>query len=205
MNDRQSHWQTVYSTKTEDEVSWFQETPAPSLDLLALAGAHCDSAIIDVGGGASRLVDRLLAEGYGDLTVLDLSPAALDTARARLGRAGERVTWIAEDATRWRPARQYDVWHDRAAFHFLTSPEDQRAYVERLKEGLRVGGHVIIGTFAVDGPEKCSGLPVARHSPDTLAAILGPGFDCIDARRHAHATPWGSVQNFQFSTFRRTG
>ncbi|MBX9459468.1 MAG: class I SAM-dependent methyltransferase [Rhizobium sp.] len=204
MSDRQSHWQNVYSTKTEDEVSWFQETPAPSLDLLALAGTGKDSAIIDIGGGTSRLVDRLLAEGYADLTVLDLSPAALETARARLGNAGERVTWIADDATRWQPARQYDIWHDRAAFHFLTAPEDQQAYVERLRGGLRIGGHAIIGTFAVDGPEKCSGLPVSRHSAETLAAILGPGFERLDTRRHEHATPWGSIQKFQFSTFRRS-
>lgn len=204
MTDRQSHWQTVYSTKTEAEVSWYQETPAPSLELLALAGAGKDSAIIDVGGGASRLVDRLVADGYGDVTVLDLSSAALATARDRLGDAARKVAWIAADATTWAPGRQYDVWHDRAAFHFLTAPEDQGAYVQRLAGGIGIGGHVIIGTFAVDGPEKCSGLPVARHSAESLSAILGPGFALIDNRRHAHATPWGSTQSFQFSTFRRS-
>jgi trans-aconitate methyltransferase len=204
-SDRKAHWESVYSSKGEQDVSWYQETPAPSLDLLHLVGAKPDSAIIDIGGGASRLVDHLLAEGFSDLTVLDLSEAALEAARVRLGSRGSAVTWIAADATRWRPQRAFDIWHDRAAFHFLTEENEQRAYIGRLSEGLKVGGHVIIGTFAPDGPEKCSGLPVARHSSETLAELLGAQFTLIDSRRHQHATPWASVQNFQFSTFRRVG
>jgi SAM-dependent methyltransferase len=203
-DDRQSHWETVYSTKSETDVSWFQETPEPSLALLALVGAGSNSAIVDVGGGASRLVDALLVEGYTDLTVLDLSAAALATARQRLGKAADRVQWIAADATTWEPPpKRYDVWHDRAAFHFLTDEADQHAYIDRLARGLKIDGHAIIGTFAVDGPEKCSGLPVARHSAESLAALLGTSFERVDTRPHEHATPWGSVQKFQFSTFRR--
>jgi trans-aconitate methyltransferase len=205
MNDlsRQHHWEKVYTTRGESEVSWFQETPALSLELIALVGAMQDSAIIDIGGGASRLVDHLVSLGYQDLTVLDLSAAALASARSRIGGRADRVTWITADVTLWQPLRSYDVWHDRAAFHFLTEPNDQAAYIARLRRALRVGGHAIIATFAPDGPERCSGLTVSRYDADALAATLGAGFELIDTRRHDHTTPWGSVQKFQFSTFRR--
>ena len=201
---RQAHWEKVYQTKGEREVSWFQDDPVPSLALMALAGASEASAIIDIGGGASRLVDALLARKYQDITVLDLSGAALAAARERLGREAERARWIVADVTTWRPEATLDIWHDRAAFHFLNAPDEQAAYATRLRQALKVGGHAIIGTFALDGPEKCSGLPVTRHSPDSIAAVLGPGFALKDSRRHQHRTPWGSVQNFQFSTFVRT-
>jgi SAM-dependent methyltransferase len=202
---RQAHWENVYQTKSEREVSWFQDDPAPSLELIALAGAGQASAIIDIGGGASRLVDALLARAYRNVTVLDLSGAALAAARARLGQDAERASWIVADITTWRPETPYDIWHDRAAFHFLNAPEEQAAYAERLRQALKVGGHAIIGTFALDGPERCSGLPVTRHSPQSLAAVLGYGFSLQDSRRHQHRTPWETVQNFQFSTFVRTG
>lgn len=203
-NDRQADWENVYTTKGETEVSWFQETPATSLDLLALVGAKpCDS-VIDIGGGASRLVDGLLAQAFERLTVLDLSSAALATARQRLGAPGSHVTWIVADATTWEPQRNaYKIWHDRAAFHFLTDERDQRAYLQRLRTGLMIGGYAIIGTFALDGPETCSGLPVARHSSDSLSALLGAAFALVDSLRHEHATPWGSTQKFQFSIFRK--
>jgi SAM-dependent methyltransferase len=205
MNDtsRQDHWEKVYTAKGENEVSWFQETPAPSLELLALVGAGRSSAVIDIGGGASRLVDCLVSQGYEDVTVLDLSPAALASARSRMGGKASQVTWIAADVTIWEPSRTYDVWHDRAAFHFLTERKDQAAYVDRLRRALRPGGHAIIGTFAPDGPERCSGLVVSRYDANSLAATLGRGFELIDARRHEHVTPWGAAQKFQFSTFRR--
>ena len=160
--ERQTHWENVYTTKSEKEVSWFQETPSPTLELLALIGATSRSAVIDVGGGASRLVDSLVSQGYDDVTVLDLSTAALAAAKARLAGKADRVQWIAADVTTWPPSRAYDVWHDRAAFHFLVDPADQAAYRDRLRRALRRGGYAIIGTFALDGPEKCSGLPVAR-------------------------------------------
>jgi len=200
--DRQAHWENVYTTKGEAEVSWFQETPAPSLELLEIIGANRSSAIIDIGGGASRLVDSLVAQGYEDICVLDLSAAALASARSRIGDKANQVKWIAADVTKWEPSQTYDVWHDRAAFHFLTDPSDQIAYVERLRHALRHGGHVIIGTFAPDGPEKCSGLPVARHNAESLGALLGPDFMLVDNRRHEHSTPWAATQRFQFSTFR---
>jgi trans-aconitate methyltransferase len=206
MNDlsRQHHWEKVYTTKGESEVSWFQETPALSLELIALVGAMRESAIIDIGGGASRLVDHLVSRGFQDLTVLDLSAAALASARSRIGSKAAQVRWITADVTLWQPQRSYDVWHDRAAFHFLTEPNDQAAYVARLRRALRVGGHAIIATFAPEGPERCSGLMVSRYDADALAATLGAGFELIDTRRHDHTTPWGSVQKFQFSTFRRS-
>lgn len=205
MNDvsRQDHWEKVYTAKGENEVSWFQETPAPSLELIELVGAIRSSGIIDIGGGASRLVDCLVAQGYADVTVLDLSAAALASARSRIGDKASQVSWIAADVTLWEPSRSYDIWHDRAAFHFLTDPNDRTAYLARLRRALRPGGHAIIGTFALDGPERCSGLLVSRYDADSLAATLGRGFELIDTRRHEHVTPWGATQKFQFSTFRR--
>jgi SAM-dependent methyltransferase len=201
---RKAHWENVYTTKGEKEVSWFQENPAPSLELMALAGLSADASIIDIGGGASRLVDALLERKIGQITVLDLSAAALNAAKERLGDRGAGVEWVVADVTTWEPSQTYDLWHDRAAFHFLTDHADQSAYVERLKKAVKPGGYAIIGTFALDGPERCSGLPIVRYDAATLSAILGTDFKLIDARRHDHATPWGAVQRFQFSTFRRT-
>ena len=201
---RAAHWQTVYESKGEREVSWFQESPSPSLELIALSGARAISPIIDVGGGASRLVDALLAAGYADLTVLDLSDAALVASRTRLDAAGDEVNWIVADVTAWQPTRTYEVWHDRASFHFLNAPEEQAAYVACVRQAVKIGGHVIIGTFAADGPEKCSGLPVTRHTADSIAALLGADFILTDHRRHQHATPWQSMQMFQFSSFIRS-
>ena len=200
--DRQAYWEHVYATKGEKEVSWFQENPALSLELMRLVGATPTSAIIDIGGGASRLADALVLRGYADVTVLDLSEAALTCAQHRMGDEARRVHWLVADATTWEPTRSYDVWHDRAAFHFLTEDRDRKAYVATLRRSLRNDGHVIIGTFALDGPEKCSGLPVARHDAATLANALGVGFALVDTRREEHTTPWGSTQRFQFSTFR---
>ena len=199
---RQAHWEGVYTTKRENEVSWFQDNPAPSLELIAAVGATRATAIIDIGGGASRLVDGLLAKGFRALTMLDLSGAALKAAKSRLGAQSENVNWIVADATLWEPTDVYDIWHDRAAFHFLTEENDRVAYVERMKKGLRAGGHAIVATFAPDGPERCSGLRVMRYDAETLGQTLGQEFDLIETRRHSHTTPWGSTQSFQFSVFR---
>lgn len=198
-----NHWDDVYRTRKETSVSWYQDSPEPSLALMDLAGAGEATPVIDIGGGASRLVDALLQRGYRDLTVLDISPAALEAARARLGPEARKVSWIASDVTLWQPERTWGIWHDRAAFHFLTQAAGQAAYVARLKQALAPGGHAIIGTFALDGPEKCSGLPIVRHSADSLRDILGGAFELTDHRRHDHVTPGGMVQKFQFSTFRR--
>jgi 2-polyprenyl-3-methyl-5-hydroxy-6-metoxy-1,4-benzoquinol methylase len=202
--NREAHWETVYRTKSENEVSWFQESPAPSLELIELTRPTPQSAVIDIGGGASRLVDSLVADGFRNLTVLDLSAAALATAKARLGDKGQRVHWVTADVTLWNPTRTYDIWHDRAAFHFLTESCDRDAYVARLKQAIQPGGHAIIGTFALDGPEKCSGLAVARYDAASLGAALGNGFELISTRREEHSTPWHSMQRFQFCVFRRS-
>jgi 2-polyprenyl-3-methyl-5-hydroxy-6-metoxy-1,4-benzoquinol methylase len=199
-----AHWENVYTSKGETEVSWFQHNPAPSLELIAMTGIPADAAIIDVGGGASRLVDALVERKLGRITVLDISAAALEAAKKRLGERAAIVTWEIADVTKWEPPQRYDLWHDRAAFHFLTAKADQTAYVERLKKAVKPGGYVIIATFALDGPERCSGLPVIRHDAASLSAILGSEFNLIDERRHDHTTPSGALQRFQFSAFRRT-
>ena len=200
--ERHAHWENVYTTKAEGEVSWYEASPELSLALLSEAGLKQAMSIIDIGGGASRLVDALVASGQAHVSVLDLSAAALETAKSRLADAG-RVDWIVADVTTWTPDRRYDVWHDRAAFHFLTAKEDQEAYVGVLAQALKDGGKAVIGTFAPDGPEKCSGLPVVRYDAQSLQAVLGGGFKLAATRRHQHPTPWGSVQNFQFSTFEK--
>jgi len=205
MNDasRKAHWENVYRTKGENEVSWFQESPAPSLELIDLARPAPAAAIVDIGGGASHLVDALIDRGFIDVTVLDLSEAALDAARTRLGDKATRARWIAADVTEWRPTQLFDIWHDRAAFHFLTTAADQAAYVERLEKAVKPGGHVIIGTFAMNGPERCSGLPIVRHDAASLGKVLGGDFELLHTRLHDHATPWAAIQHFQFSLFRR--
>jgi SAM-dependent methyltransferase len=202
-SSRGAHWENVYRTKGEREVSWFQEAPSVSSELIRSTGATRHSAIIDIGGGASRLVDALLDEGYQDLTVLDLSESALAAAKARLGATAARVTWIVADVVGWRPFRRYDVWHDRAAFHFLTDASDRSAYVACLGEALRPGGHAIIATFALEGPQRCSGLPVVRYDAASLGNELGRSFELLETRAHDHQTPMGSTQRFQFSVFRR--
>jgi ubiquinone/menaquinone biosynthesis C-methylase UbiE len=200
---REAHWQHVYTGKGETGVSWFEATPDVSLGILKDIGATPASALIDVGGGASRLVDALLRANWASITVLDLSDAALNLAKGRLGEASERVQWIMADVTRWQPSRTYDVWHDRAAFHFLTSPQDRAAYVDRMTRALEPGAHAIIGTFAPDGPERCSGLPVIRYDAEALAHAAGPSFRLAGTREHIHVTPSGVVQPFQFSVLRR--
>jgi SAM-dependent methyltransferase len=200
---RQAHWEGVYTTKEETAVSWFQDSPVPSLELIERIGPAKDADIVDIGGGASRLPDALLERGFRHLTVLDLSQAALDVACLRLGRRASKVQWITADVTEWNPPRRFDIWHDRAAFHFLVDPADRAAYVVRLTEALRGGGHAIIATFASDGPEKCSGLPVKRYDPDGLARELGEMFTLVESHRHDHVTPGNVTQRFQFSMFRR--
>jgi SAM-dependent methyltransferase len=202
--ERQSHWQNVYQTKGERDVSWFQETPTISLDLILATGVGPDASIIDIGGGASRLVDALLADGFRAVTVLDVSAKALATSRERLGPRAGSVSWIVADVTAWRPDKSYDFWHDRAAFHFLTDPGDRIAYAACVRNTVRPGGHVIIGTFAPDGPERCSGLPVVRHDAASIGKVLGPSFTLIESCRHDHQTPGGTLQRFQFSRFQRS-
>ncbi|MBN8945205.1 MAG: class I SAM-dependent methyltransferase [Rhizobiales bacterium] len=200
---RRDHWDEVYRTKAENEVSWFEDEPTMSLDLMRQAGLTPASSVLDIGGGTSHLVDNLLRLGLSRVTVLDISEAALTAAQARLGPEASRATWIAADVTTWEPAESYDIWHDRAAFHFLAQPADRAAYRRCLAKALKPGAHAVIASFAEDGPERCSGLPVTRYSPQDLATALASVVELVESRRHSHATPWGSVQKFQFSLFRR--
>ena len=182
-------------------MSWFQPRPETSLALIHGAGIAKTDALIDVGGGASRLVDALLAEGFSDVTVLDIAAGALAKSRARLGKDADRARWVAADITRWQPERKYRLWHDRAVFHFLTEPDDRAAYKRALEAALAPGGTAIIASFALDGPERCSGLSVRRYAPESLAMELGPAFTLTTHRHEAHTTPAGKLQQFQYSVF----
>lgn len=201
--DPKRHWEDVYSKKAENEVSWFQEEPATSIEFIGHCGAGKDTAIIDIGGGESRLIDRLLDAKYTDMTVLDVSEHALEHTKARLGVRAGAVQWIVADITDWTPPRRYRLWHDRAVLHFLTRPADRAAYIRALLAAVEPGGCVVISTFALDGPEKCSGLPVIRYSADTLAAELGPKLKLVETMNDDHKTSGGAVQRFQFSRFQR--
>ena len=195
----QKHWNSVYSTKGERDVSWFESLPAISIRMIEAAGLTPETCVLDVGGGDSRLVDHLTARGLDCLAVLDVSEAGLHRAQARIGSASAAVTWITADVTDEWSLKPVDIWHDRAVFHFLTDADDRLRYIAHMHQTLKPGGAAIIATFALDGPAKCSGLPVARYSPDTLAAQLGPAFQLVEGVPHAHHTPWGSTQAFQYS------
>ncbi len=201
--DRQAHWEGVYETKAETEVSWFQERPATSLALIAATGLGPDARMVDVGGGASRLVDHLVEKGWRSVTVLDIAAAALDRARRRLGERANLVQWLVADVTAWSAPPSFDLWHDRAVFHFLTEPADRAAYAKTMAAAVPSGGHAIVGTFALDGPERCSGLPIQRYDADGLAGQFSAHFDLADARTEDHLTPAGKVQKFQFCRLRR--
>ena len=202
--ERQAHWETIYQQKRPEEVSWYQPHLAVSLALLAKAGLSPERRVIDVGGGASTLVDDLLEQGLARVTVLDISEQALAESKARLGARAERVTWIEADITRAKlPSASYDLWHDRAAFHFLTDAEDRRRYLKTMSEALKPGGQVILATFALQGPPRCSGLDVLRHSPETLQAELGAGFTLSESLDESHRTPFNTVQQFLYCRFQK--
>jgi 2-polyprenyl-3-methyl-5-hydroxy-6-metoxy-1,4-benzoquinol methylase len=194
------HWDEIYTSKNDAELSWTQAEPATSLALIAEA-CSADS-VIDVGGGTSLLAERLLDRGYV-VTVLDISQAAIDRARQRLGDRATQVDWIVADVTAGPELGTFDVWHDRAVFHFLTTSEDRAAYVALLARTVSVGGHAVIATFALDGPEKCSGLEVRRYDGGALAAELGSGFRLLKTVPELHRTPWDARQSFQYSLFER--
>jgi SAM-dependent methyltransferase len=202
MSEAPNRWEDVYRNKEEAETSWHEARPQVSLDLIAETGARTDAAIVDVGGGASRLVDCLLDQGFRRITVLDLSETALAKARARLPKDAP-VEWVVGDVLHWQPAGRFDVWHDRAAFHFLIDPADQDAYLRVMDRALVAGGHAIIGTFALDGPSSCSGLPVDRYDAARLSGRLGDGYRLIRTLNHEHRTPGDSVQRFHFGLFRK--
>lgn len=198
------HWEQVYTTKTENNVSWFQEHAHQSVKLINSTGVSKSAGIIDVGGGASTLVDDLLSEGYQHITVLDLSEAALAAARSRLGERASGVRWLAGDITKLElPLHAFDLWHDRAVFHFLTTREERETYVNAVLRAVKPGGHVIVATFAEDGPEKCSGLPVMRYSADGLHAEFGAPFTLLNQQPEEHHTPFGTVQKFIYCLCRK--
>ncbi len=192
-----SHWEGIYSTKLETNVSWFQEHSLVSLDLIGHTGVAKAGAIIDVGGGASRLVDDLLARGYHDLTVLDISASALSVAKQRLGTRAHEVNWIEADITSTAlPPRRFDLWHDRAVFHFLTDENDRERYVQAVRKSVRSGGHVIVASFGPNGPQQCSGLPVVRYDAGHLHDEFGAGFELVEHTSEDHHTPFGTTQQF---------
>ncbi|RUO34712.1 class I SAM-dependent methyltransferase [Aliidiomarina soli] len=204
------HWEDVYSTKAADEVSWFQPQAERSLALIHACVCEGPRRIIDIGGGASRLVDDLIEDADNQITVLDLSSAALRTAQARLSKSGEpaqAIEWVEADVldidlTTLKGA-PFDIWHDRAVFHFLTNASDRVRYVEQLKSALKPGGWLIIATFADDGPSKCSGLPVERYDADKLAQVFAEGFTLLQQQRETHLTPAGAEQKFIYCVFKR--
>ncbi len=203
MSTRRQHWDTTYTNKPETGVSWFQSDPALSFRWIKEAAPDHSAKIIDIGGGASRLADRLIAEGYSALTVLDISSIALARACERIGAAADKVNWITADVTAWTPAQLWDVWHDRAVFHFLTESSGQDAYLSALRRGTKEGSVVIMATFAPTGPEKCSGLPVQRYDAQSLAARLGRDFHLYAEATERHQTPFGTTQDFIYAAFRR--
>lgn len=203
--DVKTHWDRVYSSKNTDEVSWYQDRAERSMNLIDRTGMDPSASLIDVGGGASTLVDDLLAAGYRRVTVLDLAGTALQAARARLGARASEVQWREEDILEAElPESGYELWHDRAVFHFLTAPEARRAYADAVRHALKPGGYLIVATFAEDGPTECSGLPVMRYRPEELQAEFGQGFEWVDQEKEEHQTPSGATQEFVYCLFRRT-
>ena len=202
--DPRRHWETIYRTKDVHEVSWFQSEARRSLDLITRICPDRSAPIIDVGAGASVLVDNLLAAGYRDLSVLDVSDAALEISRARLGADSAKVKWMRADVLRAQlDERAYAVWHDRAVFHFLTNAADRETYVEQVRRAVRPGGHVLVATFAEDGPEYCSGLPVVRYSAESLHSEFGTDFLLVRSEHEDHRTPGGGEQSFLYCLCRR--
>ncbi len=202
--DRKTHWETIFAQKQPEGLTWYQEYPRLSLQLIEKTGVTADGRIIDVGGGTSFLVDYLLTAGFRNVTVLDISDKALALNQERLGDKAQQVTWISDDVTTAQLLpNHYDVWHDRAVFHFLTDPKDRQLYREAVLRSLRPGGHLIVSTFAFDGPEKCSGLDVVRYGEEDIQAAFGDEFDlllCIDEDHH---TPWDTTQKFTYFHLRR--
>jgi 2-polyprenyl-3-methyl-5-hydroxy-6-metoxy-1,4-benzoquinol methylase len=199
--NRKDHWERVYQKQVPTEVGWYQAFPVTSLKLIKNTGVGHDSRIIDVGGGTSKLSEQLLHQGYKELTVLDISSNSIKKAKSQLGEKSCRINWIEGDVTRYGFKEQYDVWHDRAVFHFLTKIEDRKGYVNSLNIALKLNGHLIIATFSLEAPPKCSGLPVVRYSPETLQNELRDNFNLVETLVEDHATPSGVKQNFIFCRF----
>lgn len=204
-SERKDHWENIYRTKPLETVSWYQSVPESSLALIAALNLPKTARIIDIGGGDSLLTDHLLQLGYTNLSVLDISETALERAKKRLGPAADRVHWIVSDVVDFEPGDTYDLWHDRAAFHFFTDQPDIEAYRVAAWRALRPGGHMLVATFSINGPEKCSGKVVQRYEPATLETVFQDGFRQTGCLETGHTTPGGAVQQFLFCTFQRLG
>ena len=198
---RKKHWETVYETKEPNQVSWTQSIPKTSLDFIHFFNLPKDARIIDIGGGDSKLVDFLLEEGFTNITVLDISSKALERAKQRLGVNAEKIEWIVSDIIDFNPEKSFDVWHDRAAFHFLTTPEQKEKYVETVRK--TVNGYLVLGTFSENGPKKCSGLDIEQYSEITLSRLLDSGFEKVKCLTEDHTTPFETIQNFLFCGFKK--
>ena len=203
MIDKKSHWQNIYQQRSATTVSWYQQAPTLSMDLIRRACIHPDDAIVDVGGGASVLADYLLNAGFNNLTVLDISGNALSSAQKRLGAAANRITWIETDITIWRPPHAFCLWHDRAVFHFLTRELERKNYIKVLKQALSPGGHLIMAAFAIGGPRQCSGLDIVQYNSDKLSAELGGDFNLMEEINETHTTPDSKTQKFTYFRFSR--
>jgi 2-polyprenyl-3-methyl-5-hydroxy-6-metoxy-1,4-benzoquinol methylase len=201
MDNLKNHWDTIYATKKSNEVSWTEDVPATSLNFIHSFNISRDASIIDIGGGESKLVDFLLKEGFKDITVLDISEQAIKNAQTRLGNSASQVKWIVSDITEFRPTQHYDIWHDRATFHFLTTQEQIEKYVRTASESLGKSGFMTIGTFSENGPEKCSGLRIRQYSEINLELTLGSSFNKIRCIQEDHVTPFNTIQNFLFCSF----
>ncbi len=196
MSDKKNHWQNIYQQNSPFAVSWFQKKPTQSLQLIHRADLHKNDHIIDIGGGASTLVDHLISENYSQISVLDISNIALETARKRLGPQAQGIEWYESDITEFDAPHRFDLWHDRAVFHFLTDATDRSAYLASLNRALNPGGHLIIATFAIGGPEKCSGLEIVQYDADKLTAELGNDFELVEEIDEIHKTPSSQEQHF---------
>jgi len=203
MNQNKKHWEKIYQTKRPDEVSWWQDNPKISLDFIHQLNLLKSAEIIDVGGGDSRLVDYLLEDGFEHITVLDISEEALNRAKQRLGNKERKVNWIVSDIIQFEITKYFDVWHDRAAFHFLTTEQQIAKYISVVGESIKHNGYLIVGTFSDNGPKKCSGLDVKQYSEETLSAALQNDFDKIRCMMEDHITPFNTIQNFLFCLFKR--
>lgn len=201
--DRKKHWETIYQTKELKDVSWYQPTPQTSLDLIKKFDASKTSKIIDVGGGDSFLVDHLIELGFQDITVLDISEAAIERAKTRLGAKAKSVQWIAEDVLNFKPTEKYDFWHDRAAFHFMTKQEEIDSYVQKATSFIHKDGFLVIGTFSEQGPTKCSGIDIKQYSEESLTRCFEGAFQKLECIHIDHLTPFGTIQNFVFCSFRK--
>ncbi|MTI87003.1 MAG: methyltransferase domain-containing protein [Balneolaceae bacterium] len=201
--DRKKHWENIYTNKRIDEVSWFQPTPTTSLDFVKQFDLPKKAKIIDIGGGDSFFVDHLIDMGYQDITVLDISEKAIKKARQRLGENARKVKWIVADAANFNPEDKYDFWHDRAAFHFLTNEKEIESYLKTIRSNIKPEGYLVIGTFSEQGPKKCSGIEINQYSEQTMAKLLQDFFEKIKCISVDHKTPFDTIQNFIFCSFRR--